>query len=520
MPLIKLRLLLLLLVISKGEAYEYVSKDNFRKHVKALSSDLFEGREPLTQGEELTVNYLIDEFKKLGLSAGVNNSFVQKVSLAKISTTADSSFQLGKQHIINKNDYVLFTETQQKKSSLKNSELVWVGYGINAPEYNWNDYKNIDVRGKTVVVLVNDPGFATKDNSLFSGKAMTYYGRWNYKYEEAMRQGAAGALIVYEESAAGYPWSVVQSLAMVPRQILVDKVPQTPPVLGWIKSSVIEKAFLQANLSFSTEKKLAHTKGFIARNLNLKANIRLKHHIDFGVSQNVIAKWPGKNLAKEAIVISAHWDHIGKKYLPDGRIDIYNGAIDNATGVAGLLELTRIISENKMQFERTILFVSYTAEEAGALGAEAFALKPPIDLHNLIAVLNMDGLNVNESIESIIAYGKGLSSIDAWLERSAKKLKRTVITDPQAERGYYFRSDHFALAKQGIPGLLFMNLDTNGPDYIQNRYHKPADIYQEHWLLDGIVEDLNLILVIINDIANTEKRPKWLKTTAFVNKTE
>lgn len=495
-----------------------VNLDNVRQHVKKLASDEFGGRGPLTEGEKLTIDYLASEYKRIGLVGANNGSFFQSVPMAKVTpnhtkklTIGDLSFELGK-------DFTARSQQINKRIELVDSELVFVGYGINAPEYQWNDYQDIDVKGKTVIVLVNDPGFATQDQQLFTGNAMTYYGRWTYKYEEAARQGAKAVLIVHETAPAAYPWSVVESSNTGSKYTLVDKENNISklPIMGWLHIDATHKVFNKVGLDYNELKQKALLPDFHAVPLNITANFLLENALENAESNNVVALLKGTNKADEYIIISAHWDHFGTQQTPTGA-KIYNGAIDNATGSAATVEIARLLmAQHKIKpFERSIIFANFTAEETGMIGSELFASGALIPTKQMVALLNIDGMNALDAVDYILQYGDNLSEMEDYLAAAANKQNRMVKLDPRPQNGLFFRSDHFSLAKQGVPSLLFMSLGDTDPDYIPNRYHKEADDYSPDWSLGGVEQDIALIVDIAAKLAMNDDWPKWKMDSDF-----
>lgn len=491
---------------------------NVHQDIKVLASDEFAGRGPLTVGEKLTIDYLAKQYQNIGLMPGNQKSFYQQVPMAKVTpdqnmqlVIGDNTFEAGK-------GFTARTQQVGGEINLKNSELVFVGYGINAPEYQWNDYDNIDVKGKTVVVLVNDPGFATQNDALFTGNAMTYYGRWTYKYEEAARRGAKAVLVIHQTASAGYPWSVVESSNTGSKYTLVndknniDKL----PIMGWIQHTVAEKIFTAAGMSLADMQKFALHDDFKATSLGETAHLTLKSDIENAESNNVVAKIEGSVRPDEYIVISAHWDHFGTKQTANGP-KIYNGAIDNATGSAATVEIARILmAQHKIKpFERSILFVNFTAEETGMIGSELFAQGTIVPTKNMVAMLNIDGMNALDAVDYILQYGKGMSEMESYLAEAATKQQRKVKMDPRPQNGLFFRSDHFSLAKQGVPSLLFMSLGDTDPDYISQRYHKEEDDYSAAWSLGGVEQDIELIVDIASKLANNNDWPKWVAESDF-----
>lgn len=495
-----------------------VNLKNLHQDIKMLASDEFEGRGPLTAGEKLTIKYLAKQYQSIGLAPGNKNSFYQAVPMAKVTPDQNMQLVIGEHSFVAGRDFTARTKQVNGDIVLANSDVVFVGYGINAPEYQWNDYENVDVKGKTVVVLVNDPGFATQDNALFTGNAMTYYGRWTYKYEEAARQGAKAVFIIHETAPAAYPWSVVESSNTGSKYSLVDNENNVSklPVMGWIQHAVADKIFTSAGLSLEDMQLFALNKNFKAVNLQQTANLTLKSAIENAESNNVVAMIKGESRADEYIVISAHWDHFGTKQTAEG-LKIYNGAIDNATGSAATVELARILMKQHQikAFQRSILFVNFTAEETGMIGSELFALGTIVPTKNMVAMLNIDGMNALDEVDYILQYGKGMSEMEGYLADAAAKQQRKVKMDPRPQNGLFFRSDHFSLAKQGVPSLLFMSLGDTDPDYIAHRYHKEEDDYSSTWSLGGMEQDIKLIADIASTLANSNDWPKWQADSDF-----
>ena len=495
-----------------------VNLKNLHQDIKMLASDEFEGRGPLTAGEKLTIEYLAKQYQLIGLAPGNKNSFYQAVPMAKVTPDQNMQLVIGENSFVAGRDFTARTKQVNGEIVLANSDVVFVGYGINAPEYQWNDYENVDVKGKTVVVLVNDPGFATQDNKLFTGNAMTYYGRWTYKYEEAARQGAKAVFIIHETAPAAYPWSVVESSNTGSKYSLVDDENNVSklPVMGWIQHAVADKILTSAGLSLEDMQLFALNKNFKAVNLQQTANLTLKSAIENAESNNVVAMIKGESRADEYIVISAHWDHFGTKQTAEG-LKIYNGAIDNATGSAATVELARILMKQHQikPFQRSILFVNFTAEETGMIGSELFALGTIVPTKNMVAMLNIDGMNALDAVDYILQYGKGMSEMEGYLADAAAKQQREVKMDPRPQNGLFFRSDHFSLAKQGVPSLLFMSLGDTDPDYIAHRYHKEEDDYSASWPLGGMEQDIKLIADIASTLANSNDWPKWQADSDF-----
>lgn len=495
-----------------------VNLNNIKQHIKTLASDEFEGRGPLTRGEVKTVGYLSEQYKALGLTGAYNSKFLQPVKMAMVTADQNMQLNIGDLSFKAGKDFTARTKQLQPLIDVRDSDVVFVGYGINAPEYDWNDYKNIDVTGKTVVVLVNDPGFATQDDALFTGNAMTYYGRWTYKYEEAARQGAKAVFIVHETAPAAYPWGVVESSNTGTKYTLMDNNLNASelPVMGWLTLNATEQLFKSANLSYQQLKQEALNKNFKATALNLQANLSFKNEVSHAKSHNVVAQITGSESPDEYVVISAHWDHFGTKQTDTGP-KIYNGAVDNASGSAATLEIARIMSKMNKEhpFKRSIIFANFTAEETGLIGSEEFASGTIIPTKQMVGLLNIDGMNVLDGTDYILQYGKDLSTMENYLAKAAKAQGRVVKMDPRPQNGLFFRSDHFSLSKQGVPSLLFMSLGDTDPEYIAHKYHKEADDYSADWSLGGVKQDIELIIDIATQLANNGDWPKWTSDSDF-----
>ncbi|WP_162889859.1 M28 family metallopeptidase [Alteromonas sp. BL110] len=488
----------------------------YREHVKTLASDEFEGRGPLSEGEKKTVEYLVAKYKKLGLKPAFGESYTQAVPLAKITPSDMSSLSIGDLSFEAGSEFTARTQRIVNEYSLTDSELIFVGYGVNAPEYNWDDYAGLDVKGKTVVMLVNDPGFASKDPNLFQGNAMTYYGRWTYKYEEAARQGAEAVFIVHETMPAGYGWGVVENSNSNTKFSLVDGNNNASQVgvMGWLHLNAAREIFEKAGSDYGELKRKASKPGFTPISLNTKASLKFTNAIEHAESQNVAGIIEGTSKPEEWVMLHAHWDHLGK-VEKNGKTTIYNGAVDNASGTAGVLTLADALTKTEKAFSRTIMFSAFTAEETGLLGADYFANNPPVPTKSMVAFLNIDGMNVNDDVDYILQYGEGYLSIEDDLATAAALQGRTVKMDPRPQNGLFFRSDHFALAKQGVPSILFMSLGDTDPSFIAKRYHKADDDYLQSWTLGGVKQDLSLIGTMLTHYAQGDVWPYWKRESDF-----
>ncbi|MFK7865270.1 MAG: M28 family metallopeptidase [Pseudohongiellaceae bacterium] len=502
-------------------------------HTAVLASDEFEGRAPATPGEEKTIAYLEQEFKALGIGPGNGDSYFQPVAVTEITTASDAILQLqGSDYSAAFNygeEMMVGTQQQIPYVTVQGSEVVFVGYGIVAPERNWNDYANIDVTDKTVIILVNDPGYATQDPAVFNGNAMTYYGRWTYKYEEAARQGAAAALIVHETGPAGYGWDVVSGswsgpqIGLEAENLNGDRT----EIEGWLTLDSAEAVFDGAGLDFQALKTAAAQPGFEAVALaDIKANVSIENTVRTSESQNVIAAIPGSERPEETVIYTAHWDHLGVNPEIDGD-NIYNGAADNATGTAGLLALAKLHTQSQPP-ERTVVFLAVTAEESGLLGSKWYAEHPIYPIATTAANINIDVLNSFGKMQDVIVVGAGSSELEDYLETAARSQNRYTEAEPNPERGYYYRSDHFNFAKVGVPSLYLETGEDSvdfgkewgaqqAQDYTDNRYHAPSDEYDPAWDLSGGAQDLLLYFEVGEKIANESTFPKWREGNEFKN---
>ena len=499
--------------------------------VKTLASDEFEGRGPGTAGEDKTVDYIKAQFQRLGLEPGNNGDWFQTVPM--VVTEADPATTMtldveDKPHVLKFGpDMVMGTRTGEKEVKIDDSELVFVGYGVDAPEQNWNDYAGVDVKGKTVVMLINDPGFHAQDDSLFEGKRMTYYGRWTYKFEEAARKGAAAAIIIHDDAGASYGWDVVKNSWSGPQYDLPAKDDPDPrlPAQGWITGAQAKTLFADAGLDVDALRAAAGKRGFKAVPMKATMSLDLKSTTSEKSSRNVIGILPGSEKPDEAVVYMAHWDHLGKHEGETGD-NIYNGAVDNATGVAGVIEIAEKFARTEPKPKRSIVFLAVTLEESGLLGSKYYVAHPTIPMDKTVAVINMDAMSVAGRAKDMTVVGLGNSELEVILSDAIKPQNRVLSMEASPESGFYFRSDHFNFAKAGVPALYAKggtDLVDGGvdagkaaeADYRDTRYHKAADQFDASWKLDGIVEDLNALYIVGNTVANDGSWPNWLKTSAF-----
>jgi len=508
-------------------SYNSINTEQLIKHVKVLSSDKFGGRAPSSEGEKLTLDYLTEQFTAIGFKPGNGDSFLQEVPLVSIEASTDMSLTIGGKNYQYGTEMVLGSSRITQQSELKDSELVFVGYGINAPEYDWNDYKDLDVKGKTVVILVNDPGFATQNPEVFMGNAMTYYGRWTYKYEEASRQGAEGAIIVHETAPASYGWSVVKNSWSGPQFGFQrdDLNKGRVAVEGWVNSDVATELFSKAGLDFAHMKKQAAQGSFNVDMGDLTASVTVNNTIKESVSYNFIATLPGNKKADEHILYTAHWDHLGTDLSLEGD-QIYNGARDNATGTAALIEVAEAFAKLPQTPDRSITFMAVTAEEQGLLGSQFYAANPVIPAAKTVANINMDALNVNGKSKDVAVFGLGQSELDSFLTTAASKQNRIISGDPRAAAGIYYRSDHFSFANIGIPALYAKGGDTAADEAtaalrktldpnLGKCYHGLCDEYSDDWDLTGAVEDMQLFFDVGVEVSKANIWPQWSKTSEF-----
>ncbi|RSU56298.1 M28 family metallopeptidase [Sphingobium yanoikuyae] len=510
------------------------SIDTMKRLVKELSSDSYEGRAPGTVGEEKTLALLTAEFEKLGLKPGNKGSWFQDVPLVEITAKNVSalSFTGGKAPITAAYgpEMVIGTyRTTQPRIEVKDSPVVFVGYGINAPEKGWNDYAGLDVKGKTVLILVNDPDYQTPGlTGPFNGRAMTYYGRWTYKFEEAARQGAAAAIIIHDTEPAAYGWNVVQS-SWTGSQHVADNPggnADQSAAIGWIQKDKAAALFADAGLNLDQQMAAAKQKGFKAVPLGaIKANVSFDNDLRKHASKNVVALLPGKTRPDEYVLYSAHWDHLGHcQAAPDGD-DICNGAVDNATGTAALVALAQA-NVKAGPSDRSQVFLAVTGEESGLLGSAYYGDNPVFPFSKTVGGVNMDALSVAGLAKNVVVIGKGKSQLDAYLDRALGAQGRVATLEPTPEKGYYYRSDHFSFAKHGLPMLYFEggeDLVKGGTaagmaaaeDYTEHRYHGPKDEYDPNWDWTGVAADLKLYYDVGRALANTTDWPNWVDGDEF-----
>jgi len=521
-----------------------IDQQKILEHIKVLSSDEYEGRAPGTKGEQLSVKYIEDQFKQLNLKAGnPDGTLVQKVPLVGITGAESRPLTVTKGTTIKtfkwSDEVVAWTKHVTDGASVENSDVVFAGYGVEAPEFNWNDFKDVDVKGKTILVLVNDPAVPdpsdpTKlDAKTFRGDAMTYYGRWTYKFEEGARKGASAIFVIHETGPAGYPFSVVQGNLREKFDLVnPDKNMSRANVEGWITLDAAKKILALGGQDFDTLKKQARTREFKPVPLGLKASIAIKNTLRTIDSQNVVAKLEGSDpaLKDQYVVYSAHWDHLGIGAPVNGD-KIYNGALDNASGVATVLEIARAFTGIQPKPKRSILFLMVTAEEQGLLGSQYYSTTPLYPLNKTVANINIDGINQWGRTKDFTVIGMGASDLDDYLKAAADEQGRVLRPDPEPQKGFYYRSDHFNFAKQGVPaldpdsGIDFIGKDpaygkAKRDEYTDKDYHAPSDQVKPDWDLSGAVEDAGLLLAVGYRVANADRMPEWKPGNEFKAKRE
>lgn len=519
--------------ISDEDGLAAFNADSLKLHVAELSHDSLQGRKPFTPGETKTIAYLQKQFKAAGLEPGNGDSFIQEVPMVNIQTTAAADMQVttskGSFKLKGFDDYVIWTDKITDKVSFDNNEVVFAGYGVVAPEYNWDDYAGLDVKGKIVMVMVNDPGFAAGDSSLFKGKTMTYYGRWTYKFEEAARQGAKGCLIVHTTEGASYPFTVVQNNWNASKLRLDDRGKSNvyTDINGWLSLPAAKKLVAAAGQDSTKFFAQADKKGFKPLALDLKLSTSVAVKPIFNKSHNVIGKITGTKRPDEVIIYTSHWDHLGIGKPDETADSIYNGAFDNASGTAGLIELARAFKSMKVQPERTIILLAVTAEEQGLWGSAYYAQNPIYPTSKTVANINIDGLNPFEKTKDIIIVGEGQSELEEYLKEAAEKAGRIIAFENHPEAGYYYRSDHFNFAKVGVPALYTSNgIDVIGKEagygekrekeYNEKHYHRPSDEFDSAtWTFEGGLEDLKLFFQVGKRLAFEEKMPQWKNGSEF-----
>ncbi len=507
-------------------------------HIRQLSSDEFEGRGPATRGEELTVAYLERQFRELGLEPGnPDGTYFQNVPLVGFLGSPQAQFQVGNLPLPLEfpRDYVALSRKMVPETQVLDSELVFVGYGVVAPEYNWDDFKDVDVRGKTVVMLINDPAVMDAsdptrfDDSAFRGRAMTYYGRWTYKYEIASQKGAKAVLIIHDEQPAGYPYEVVEgswsreNFDIVDAQAIASRV----EVEGWLRNDIADKLFKACGQDLSQLQQAAKQRDFRPVPLKARFDCKIANRLRQVQSKNMVAKITGQGpRSDEFVVYTAHWDHLGRDEKVTQGDGIYNGALDNASGVGGLLEIARAFASKAHRPPRSVLFLATTAEEKGLLGSKYYATHPLVPLERTLADINMDGLNAWGPTKDLIVIGMGQTTLEDSLADIARQMGRELRPDSEPEKGFFYRSDHFEFAKRGVPAIHFDSGDDylgQSPEYGRERkqayttndYHKPSDEVRDDWDLSGAIQDLRMLFRLGLHVASDAGWPQWKPGSEF-----
>ena len=504
-----------------------------RGHIQFLADDLLEGRGPGTRGDQLAISYVRSQFKALGLNPGAaNNRWVQTVPLVGVNTRPPESatFRSGEQALKLKNyeDYIMASGQPRESTGFDDAEIVFVGYGIQAPEYNWDDFKDVDVAGKVLLIMNNDPA---GDPNLFAGSKRLYYGRWDYKYAKAAEMGAVGAFIIHTTPSAGYPYQVVQTSWTGEQMQLGGSQGKRLPMEGWLTEENARKVVALSGRDLDSLRVAAENRNFQPVSLGINLSAKLKSLVRNANTGNVLGLLPGKDpqLSKQWVIFTAHHDHIGMIEKRDDKMDyIYNGAVDNASGVGVLLCIARAFANlpESERPRRSILFASVGAEEQGLLGSQFLAENPPIPAGKLAAVMNIDGINILGRTKDIVVIGNGKSDLDQTVQRIGRWQNRVVVPDQFPDQGYYYRSDQFSLAKVGVPGVyLGSGVHVIGKpegwgrekmrEWTENVYHQVGDEYSDSWDLSGAVEDAKLMFHVGLQTANQTELPAWVPGDEF-----
>jgi len=508
-----------------------IDEDRYREDIRVLASAEFAGRRPGTPGEDKTIAFLVAQFRKIGLKPGNGDSYLQQVPVVE-STLTDSPTCLvtgrgATRALVYKQDVVLWTKRTQPAAELAQSELLFVGFGIVAPEYDWNDYAGVDVRGKTVVVLVGDPGRLANDARIFKGRTMTSYGRPDYKIEAAARAGASGILLVDDPEAGAFPWDVLVNSRTGPQlaAATADDGANQPAIEGWLSYAAARALFTQAGFDFGGLATAAARTGFHARPLGLKLDAHLSQELRRFNTANVVAMLPGSRRRHDAIIYSAHWDHFGA-VTGAGGDTFYPGAVDDAAGVAGLLAIAQSFKHTLPPPERTILFLSFTGEESGLLGSQFYVDHPVVPLADTVADINLDTLHIGGPTRDVTVIGFGQSELEGYVREVASLQGRELKADPRPEAGEYYRADNYSFARAGVPALVAMggvDDSARGPlwgqaqldDYYAHRYHRTTDQYSADWDVRGTILDLNLYYRLGVRLAQTRRFPNWYVASEF-----
>ena len=514
------------------KAYEGISIKKMKNHVSRLASDEFMGRAPFTRGEELTIDYLKNELMQIGFDPAFNDSYFQEVPMVEVTSKVNKPVRIKIKSKIYSlqapDDIAVISPRIEETIEINESELVFAGFGIKAPEYDRDDFDGLDVKGKTIVVFVNDPGLYTENDELFKGREMTYYGRWTYKYEQAARMGADGILIIHETEGAGYPYDIPRKSSITPNLYLKTDNKNSDRCLftGWLSSEAADILFGDYDIDIDELRTEACKKDFKGFDMEATISLRIENSFKENTSKNVAGILRGEKAPDEVIIYSGHWDHfgVGEKEKGDS---IYNGAVDNGTTMAMVFEIGRAFMETGEKPDRSIMLFFPTAEEQGLLGSMYYTENPAIEMEKTVACINNDLLLPIGRMKDVMITGFGQSNLDDMLEEAAVKQDRYLLPDPNAHTGMYFRSDHFSFAKKGVPSLYARgNCDSREhgkewaskqeQDYINNRYHRPADNYDpQTWNFEGIREDAQLAFELGYRLANSDTWPEWKEGSEF-----
>lgn len=518
--------------LKNGE--KIINTSDLAYYVKNLASDEFMGRKPFTPGETITINFLADELKKIGFEPAFNGSYFQKVPMVEISSQVTNNVVIktakGDLSLLAPDNIAVTSPKFTEKVNINGSEMVFAGFGIVAPEYNWNDYSGLDVKGKTVVVLINDPGLYTGDTAFFKGREMTYYGRWTYKFEEAARHGAEGILIIHETEGAGYQYSIPRKSSITPRLYMqtADSNKTSCAFTGWFSDESADLFFNSLGYNVKELRTAACQKEFKGFDLKSRISLSIRNKIQFSTSTNVAGVLKGTSRADECIIYTAHWDHFGIGEKENGD-SIYNGAVDNGTSMAWAMEIGKAFAGLKKRPVRSVVILFPTAEEQGLLGSQYYTDNPVFPMKNTVACFNNDMMLPIGRMKDVMITGYGQSDLDEMIEEAAVKQDRYIIKDPNAQTGMYFRSDHFPFAKKGVPSAFVRGnvisrehgkkwASEMEQDYLNNKYHKPADNYEpDKWDLNGIAEDAKLCFSVGYKLANSDFFPEWKAGSEFRN---
>jgi len=515
---------------NQNEGDNIITYQNIEKHIAELASDKYKGRAPMTESEPLVVSYIESQMKEIGLEGANKGGYFQDVPIlsvtSKLSNTLDLETPTGKLSLKKMDEYIAFSQKVEPEMSLDNSEVIFAGFGITAPEFNRNDFAGVDVEGKTILVFVNDPGYGTNDE-YFKGNTMTYYGRWTYKFEEAARQGAKACFIIHETGPAGYPWGVVRNNGETTKLFLdsEDGYRDRCSFEGWITKESAERLFQACGYSFDEMKEKAIDKSFKPFALPVKASARITSTFNHGTSKNVCGLIKGKTKPDEVVVYTAHWDHLGVGKAIDGD-SIYNGATDNASAVSWMLEIARAFKQAP-QPDRSVLFLAVTSEESGLLGSGYYAEHPFFPMNKTVACINTDIILFLGKFKDVTITGYGQSNMDDLLAEEAQKQDRYIAVDPNPENGMFFRSDQFPFVKKGVPAIFakgYIEAEKYGKEktleliseYWEKTYHKPSDEYHaEDADLSGLVQDAELFFNLGEKLANSDLWPSWKEGSEF-----